>query len=427
MLFGQDRNLMTLSMPFIEGRGRNFCRGCSAGDLFSALDLGDLPIANELWQNQVEDVEVFPLHLRICGSCGLGQVEDVVTPTRLFRDYRYLSSISSSFSQHAEDYAHRISEEFPFTKDDWVLEIASNDGYLLKNFVAMGISVLGIEPAENIAKIAVDNGIPTISEFFGTKLARELVESRGYPRFIMANNVMAHVPDLCDFMNGLQTMAGPNTVITVENPSLMNFLEYDQFDSIYHEHYSYLTAHSVKSIGSKVGLELYKVEKIDTHGGSNRYWLRTGGTPSSNATEVDRCIQAELDLGLFDKNEWESFAARIGILIENFRAWLEKSHEEGKVVCGYGAAAKASTLLNSAKAKGAWMKAIADESPEKQSRFMPVEGIPIVSSQEVFNLKPSDIVIFPWNLSREIANKIKNQYGSDIRIWQAIPRLEQVT
>lgn len=418
---------MTLSIPFIDGRGRNFCRGCSASDLFSALDLGNLPIANELWQNQVEKMEVFPLHLRICESCGLGQVEDVVTPIRLFKDYRYLSSISSSFSKHAEDYAYRIGKEFPFTKDDWVLEIASNDGYLLKHFVAMGISVLGIEPAENIAKIAVGNGVPTISEFFGTELARKLVESRGHPRFIIANNVMAHVPDLRDFMNGLQIMAGPQTVITVENPSLMNFLEYDQFDSIYHEHYSYLTAHSVKSIGSKVGLELYKVEKIDTHGGSNRYWLRTGTTVTSNSVDVDQFIQAELDLGLFNKNEWEAFAARIGILIENFRAWLEKSHDEGKVVCGYGAAAKASTLLNSANAKGAWMKAIADESPEKQNRFMPVEGIPIVSSQEMFNLNPSDIVIFPWNLSREIANKIKNIDGSDIRIWQAVPGLEQVT
>lgn len=418
---------MTLSKPFIDGRGRNFCRGCSSSDLFSAFDLGDLPIANELWQNQVEKIEVFPLHLRICGGCGLGQVEDVVTPIRLFKDYRYLSSISSSFSKHAEDFAYRIGKEFPLSDDDWVLEIASNDGYLLKNFVAMGVSVLGIEPAENVAKIAISNGIPTISEFFGTELAHKLVESRGHPRFIIANNVMAHVPDLRDFMNGLQIIAGPETVITVENPSLMNFLKYDQFDSIYHEHYSYLTAHSVKSIGSHVGLELYRVEEIDTHGGSNRYWLRTETTVASNSVQVDQFIQAELDLGLFKKNEWKAFADRVSILINNFRVWLEISHSEGKIVCGYGAAAKASTLLNSAKAKGAWMKAIADESPEKQNRFMPVEGIPIVSSQEMSNLGPTDIVIFPWNLSREIANKIRDLEGSDIRIWQAVPELGQVT
>ena len=417
---------MIESLPFIEGRGRTFCRGCYGENLFSALDLGNLPIANELWPIQTEVIETFPLHLRICENCGLGQVEDVVTPSRLFKDYRYLSSISSSFSQHAKDFAYQVATEFRLSKNDWVLEIASNDGYLLRNFVAIGITVLGVEPAENIAKIAIEDGIPTVSEFFGTSLAGKLLEAKGHPRFIIANNVMAHVPDLRDFMNGLQSIAGPDTIITVENPSLINLLELDQFDTIYHEHYSYLTAHSVDKIGAEVGLELFKVEKIDTHGGSNRYWLRLKQPVETDLSGVGQQIIMELNSGLFDKTKWNNFAMRISVLVLQFRNWLEENHQEGNIVCGFGAAAKASTLLNAAHAKASWISAIADDSPEKQSRYMPVEGVPIISPQEMFRLAPTDVVVFPWNLSLEIGKKIQSLGGSGIRIWQAVPSLERI-
>ena len=415
-----------MAETFVLGRGKDFCRGCDGSDLFSALDLGDLPIANELWANQDVTPEIFPLHLRICNSCGLGQVEDVVTPIRLFRDYRYLSSISTSFIEHARQFVISVTKDLHIGKKDWVLEIASNDGYLLQHFLGMGIQVLGVEPAENVAKIAIDAGIPTLNEFFGVDVANSIVTKMGYPKLVIANNVMAHVPDLQDFIGGLAKIAGPNTLISVENPSLMNFLESDQFDTIYHEHFSYLTAHSVAKIAEHFGLELFDVEKIETHGGSNRYWLRLKTSDGSKGGNVKAQISSEIEGGLFDQSLWLDFSSRIQTTVSNFRNWLITSFEEGRKVWGYGAAAKASTLLNSAKVKREWLVSIADGSHEKQGRFMPVEGIPIVSAEDMFDSEPTDVVIFPWNIRDELVTKISEGVKSNVRVWQAIPRLEQV-
>ena len=273
---------IAVSHPFIEGRGSDFCRGCLGGNLFSALDLGSLPIANELLLTEHGEIEKYPLHLKVCAECGLGQVADVVTPERIFRDYRYLSSMSSTFLQHASDYVTQKVQEGIFLPGDWVLEIASNDGYLLKNFLPFGILAIGVEPAENVAEISRSLGVETISEFFSSQLANELLAKHGYPKLIIANNVMAHVPDLVDFIKGLAILCGPDTQISVENPSLSNILVGMQFDTIYHEHYSYLSASSVARLGKMYGLNLFKVEQLSIHGGSNRYWLRVStsdGTP----------------------------------------------------------------------------------------------------------------------------------------------------
>ena len=415
-----------MAKDFIVGRGKDFCRGCSESNLFSVLDLGDLPIANELWSSEHEVKEVFPLHLRICTNCGLGQVEDVVTPTRLFRDYRYLSSISSSFVEHARIYALEVRNRLEFKPNDWVLEIASNDGYLLKHFIDLGIQVLGIEPAENVAKIASESGVPTISEFFGTDIAKTLVKQRGYPRLIVANNVMAHVPDLRDFIEGLAIMTGGNTVISIENPSLMNLLEDDQFDTIYHEHCSYLTANSVEKIVKSFSLELFDLEQISTHGGSNRYWLRSTTNLQPINPNVNVHIEAEKAAGLFNPEEWGAFSARVQSTLKEFSNWMRNSYDKNMRVFGYGAAAKASTLLNAAKIDRVWLVSIADGSHEKQGRFMPIEAIPIVSPEMMFNSGPSDVVIFPWNIEEELVKVIKEGSKSETRIWRAIPHLEQI-
>lgn len=411
---------------FIPGRGREFCRGCNSIELFSALDLGLLPIANELWDKPDEFVERFPLHLRICKICGLGQVEDVVTPTRLFRDYRYLSSTTSSFIEHARLFVNRVLKELEFKKDEWVLEIASNDGYLLQHFIKNDVDVLGIEPAANVAKIAQKLGIPTISEFFSLELAQELVSKRGNPRLIIANNVLAHVPDIRNFLLGISTLAGPNTLISVENPSLMNFIEFDQFDTIYHEHFSYLTSHSVNALTKEFDLELYNVEKISTHGGSLRYWIRKTRQNSEQSENVENQIKEELENGLFDIESWKLFHQRIQVLISDFRDWAKKAFDSGLVVYGYGAAAKASTLLNASGVDKRWILAIADASFEKQGRFMPASGIPIVKPEEMVSLKPTDVVIFPWNLSHELAKIIVDLSKSPVRVWQAVPRMQRV-
>lgn len=290
-----------MSNQYISGRGSDHCRGCNGSNLFSALDLGHLPLANELWAEEVGELELFPLHLRICNSCGLGQVEDCVTPDRLFSDYRYLSSVSISFVKHAREYVDLVVEKFNIGKGDWVLEIASNDGYLLQHFLEKGIRVLGIEPAQNIANVAVKIGVDTISRFFSLELAQEILTKMGHPRLIIANNVLAHVPNLQDFVAGLAIIAGPETLVSVENPSLMNFLEGGQFDTIYHEHYSYLTVHSVSMIIKPFGLEVFDVERIETHGGSNRYWLRTQNVGLHPEETVNRMIQDEISKGLFKR------------------------------------------------------------------------------------------------------------------------------
>lgn len=414
------------SIPFIEGRGGLFCRGCLGEDLFSGLDLGELPIANELLKSSEGSLDKFPLHLRICSVCGLGQVADVVTPERIFRDYRYLSSMSTTFLQHASDFVGQRVQEGMFSPGDWVLEIASNDGYLLKNFLPFGIMAIGVEPAENVAEISRGQGVHTISEFFSSRLARELLSNYGHPKLIVANNVMAHVPDLIDFVKGLAIMCGAETQISIENPSLANILIGMQFDTIYHEHYSYLSASAVASISKSRGLHLFKVEELSIHGGSNRYWLRTSSENTLTDPSVDLVIKNERISGLFDASEWKNYSIKVQRILNDFRQWLSDSAENSIRVFGYGAAAKASTILNSIDLEAGLMTAIADASQEKQNRFMPPHGIKIISPQQLFKEEPTDVVIFPWNIKSEIANYLRSNLDTEVRLWCAIPEMHQV-
>ena len=414
------------SKPFIDGRGEIFCRGCLGNNLFSALDLGNLPIANELLPTSESTIEKFPLHLRICKDCGLGQVADVVTPERIFRDYRYLSSMSTTFLKHAFDFVHQQVEAKLFSTEDWVLEIASNDGYLLKNFVPLGIRVIGVEPAENVAEVSRSLGIETISEFFSSQLARELLSQRGYPRLIVANNVMAHVPDLVDFIQGLSVLCGPNTEISVENPSLANILVDMQFDTIYHEHYSYLSATTVSQLSNLNGLQLFRVEELSIHGGSNRYWLRAFSEIDPVDPSVNAVIMSEQVNGLFESTNWMNYSNRVSKVIRDFHTWLKNGSNQGMKIYGYGAAAKASTLLNAIDLQPGLMNAIADASQEKQNRFMPPNGIEIISPQQLLEQKPTDVVIFPWNIKSEIASSLNRNLGASVRLWCAIPEMHQV-
>ena len=419
-------NELVASLPFIEGRGGVFCRGCLGRNLFTGLDLGELPIANELLKSSEDSLEKFPLHLKVCSECGLGQVADVVTPERIFRDYRYLSSMSTTFLQHASDFVNERVREGMFLPGDWVLEIASNDGYLLKNFLPYGIIAIGVEPAENVAEISRGLGIHTISEFFSSHLAKELLANHGHPKLIIANNVMAHVPDLIDFVKGLAILCDEETQISIENPSLANILIGMQFDTIYHEHYSYLSASAVDSISKSKGLLLFKVEELSIHGGSNRYWLRTSSANVLIDLSVDLVVKNERVSGLFDASEWKSYSLKVQKILEDFRKWLGESAEESIRVFGYGAAAKASTILNSIDLEVGLMTAIADASLEKQNRFMPPHGIKIISPQQLFQEKPTDVIIFPWNIKSEIANYLRSNLGDEVRLWCAIPEMHQV-
>ena len=414
------------SLPFIEGRGGIFCRGCSGRNLFSALDLGELPIANELLKSSAGSLEKFPLHLRVCSECGLGQVADVVTPERIFRDYRYLSSMSTTFLEHASDFVNQRIREGMFAPGDWVLEIASNDGYLLKNFLPFGIRAIGVEPAENVAEISRSLGIHTVSEFFSSGLAKELLAKHGFPKLIIANNVMAHVPDLIDFVKGLSILCGTETQISIENPSLANILIGMQFDTIYHEHYSYLSATAVDKVSEKNGLQLFKVDELSIHGGSNRYWLRSLSKSGPIHSSVDVFVNSEKNSGLFEASEWNNYSVKVAKILRDFRNWLSKNGGEGTKIYGYGAAAKASTILNSIDLAVGLITAIADASQEKQDRFMPPHGIRIISPEKLFLENPTDVVIFPWNIKSEIANYLRANLGEGVRLWCAIPEMRQV-
>ena len=414
------------AQPFLDGRGETHCRGCSGEKLFSALDLGELPIANELLLTSQSIIEKFPLHLRICADCGLGQVADVVTPERIFRDYRYLSSMSSTFLKHASDFVTQQIESLSFLPSDWVLEIASNDGYLLRNFLPHGIRAVGVEPAENVAELSRELGIETISEFFSSQLALELLKKYGFPKLIIANNVMAHVPDLIDFLKGLAVLCGPGTKISIENPSLSNILVGMQFDTIYHEHYSYLSASSVARLSKIYGLNLYKVEQLQIHGGSNRYWLHKLTGIDFIEDSVERVIAIEINDGIFTPKNWIAYSEKVKGILNSFHLWLSNAKKTNSKVYGYGAAAKASTILNSIDVGIELIPAIADVSLEKQNRFMPPHGIKIITLTELVSKEPTDIIIFPWNIKKEIAANLRQLLSPKTRLWCAIPFMHEV-
>lgn len=410
----------------VAGRGKSYCRGCSGKELFTALDLGNLPIANELLVEREQHNEKFPLHLRICLECKLGQVEEVVTPKRIFKNYRYLSSMSSTFLNHASNYVLDRVKEGMFSADDWVLEIASNDGYLLRNFQRLGIRTIGVEPAENVADLSRSLGIDTISEFFTRELAEKILATNGYPKLIVANNVMAHVPDLTNFVQGLARLCGPQTLISVENPSLINILVGMQFDTIYHEHYSYLSASAVENICKRNGLFLFKVEELAIHGGSNRYWLKKSNLEDRPHESVGKMIGLEEENKLFEPSEWDDYALRVKHILSQFLSWLKVQKGSNRRVFGYGAAAKASTILNSISLNQGVILAIADASTEKQNRFMPPNNIKIISPDRLFEEKPTDVVIFPWNIKNEIAEFLHSNLGDEVRLWCLIPEMHEL-
>jgi hypothetical protein len=308
-----------------------------------------------------------------------------------------------------------------------VIEIASNDGYLLQYFKKNGVKVLGVEPAKNIAEKANLDDIETISDFFGIDIAKEISKSRGTPNLIIANNVAAHVPNLRDFFGGLDTLAGDETLVSIENPSILNLLNENQFDTIYHEHYSYLSAFAIRRLAAEFNLNLYKVESISTHGGSNRYWLKRAELTERERLDLDSFIDSELSSGLMDMLAWAKFSLNVRSSLENLREWLESCKQEGRRVFGFTAAAKASTILNAAKISHDEISGIADSSPEKIGRILPSLGVPIISIEELKDERPTDILIFAWNISQEISALVWRELGGDIRCWTAIPDLKEVS
>jgi hypothetical protein len=306
--------------------------------------------------------------------------------------------------------------------DSLVVELASNDGYLLSEFKQLDVPILGVEPAENVAKIARQAGVNTLIDFFGAKLARSIRSEYGYPRLIVANNVFAHIPDMRDFMHGLAELSDANTVITIENPSFCVLMENTLFDTIYHEHYSYISAHSVRTVARSYGLDLFRVEKLSTHGGSNRYWL---GRSSPIDKTVQETLESEIHAGLFDQAVWDAFAGRTSTAIENLRSWLNERRANGNIVAGYGAAHKGNTFLNAVGEAAKSIIYVVDASPEKQGKFLPGSQIPVLAPEYLASGQPTDVLILPWNIAEELSERIR-LLAPKARIWVAQPALKQL-
>ena len=381
------------------------CRFCKASLKHTFVDLGMSPLSNGfLTAEQTHQMEpFFPLHAYVCDKCFLVQLEEFEAPDHIFSDYAYFSSFSDLWLAHAKAYVEVMQQRFRLTTSSQVVEIASNDGYLLQYFKQDGIPVLGIEPAANVAKAALDKGIPTTVKFFGVKTAKELATKGLKADLLLGNNVLAHVPDLNDFVAGMKVLLKFQGVITMEFPHLHQLIQHNQFDTIYHEHFSYFSFLTVEQVFAKHGLTIFDVDELSTHGGSLRIYARHVDDSSQPISEkIGNLKQRELATGL---NKIASYAAFSGQVTETKRKLLDfliSTKRAGKTVAGYGAPAKGNTLLNYCGIRGDFIDYTVDRSPHKQGKFLPGTHIPILHPDHVKFTKPDYLLILPWNLKEEV-------------------------
>jgi len=355
----------------------------------------------------------YPLHAWVCESCFLVQLEEYVSPDQIFSDYAYFSSYSDSWVDHARRYTDMVTQRFGLNDQSLVNEIASNDGYLLQHFVAKKIPCLGIEPAANVAKVAVERGIRTTVRFFGVQSARAIAAEFGRPNLLLGNNVLAHVPDINDFVSGMKALLAPGGVITMEFPHLLRLMDENQFDTIYHEHFSYLSFYSVEKIFAHHGLRLFDVEQIPTHGGSLRIFgchAEDISHPSGPAVAALR--SEEIARGLTNAATYREFEARVKDTKRKLLAFLIEARNAGKTVVGYGAPGKGNTLLNYCGIRTDFLDFTVDRSPHKHGRYTPGTHIPILPPERLREMRPDYVLILPWNLKQEIT-----QQHAYVREW----------
>lgn len=398
------------------------CRSCGGGDLRTFVDLGTTPLANSyLRPEELAQEQRYPLHARVCAQCLLVQVPQVVPRDVIFHNYAYLSSMSTSWVRHAAEYVDIAIERLGLQPDDLVVEVASNDGYLLRHFVERRHRVLGVEPAANVAARAEAVGVPTLVEFFGRDVAAELRRSEGPPQLIVANNVVAHVPDLNDFLAGIAELCADDGVATFEFPHLLNLVQGVQFDTIYHEHFSYFSLLSFERALARHGLVAWRVEQLPTHGGSLRVWASTDGARPVDET-VTGVREAERSAGLDALTGYDGFAASVRSCVDGFLEFLH--HVAPSSIAAYGAAAKGNTFLNTCGVTSDDIPVVVDKSPEKQGRLLPGSHIPVKPPSAVLDAKPGYLLILPWNIRTEIVDQM-----AAVRTWGgrfviAVPALD---
>jgi len=403
------------------------CRHCNCDLSFSMVDLVFSPLSNSyLLKKDLQIAEVYyPLKIFVCENCWLVQVDEYEACSKIFNEnYMYFSSFSSTWQEHARIYVEQIIKKLKLTKSSSIMEIASNDGYLLQYFNKEGIPCFGIEPATETANSAINKGIETINEFFSNSYAINLVKIKGKQDLIIGNNVLAHVPNINDFVEGMAKMLKEEGTITMEFPHLLNLLKYVQFDTIYHEHFSYLSLGTVSTIFSKFGLEIYDVETLPTHGGSLRIYASHIGKKSISRN-YGLLLDQEKEFGLFSLNGYKSFQDKVNQIKYEFLSFLIKQNNSGKRVCAYGAAAKGNTLLNYSGIKGTdLIKFVGDTSPYKCGLYLPGSHIPVVCETEIKNYKPDFVVIFPWNIKNELSRQLYyiREWGGKFAVF--IPKME---
>jgi SAM-dependent methyltransferase len=401
--------------------GATHCRFCEAPLELTVIDLGKSPLCESfLATDQLETMEPFyPLQVRTCSRCWLAQLPAFVAPEEIFAEYAYFSAFSASWVDHARSYAEMIAARLDLAGASLVVELASNDGYLLQHFVKRGIPVLGIDPAANVAKAAEERGVPTLVEFFGTDLAQRLAGEGRRADLVIGNNVLAQVPDLNDFVEGVRILLAEGGTATFEFPHLARLLEGLQYDTIYHEHFSYFSLFTIREVLAAHGLAVVDVEELSTHGGSLRVYAAHGDDPRTPADTVAELLAREEAEGLRDPECYRRFAERVKESKRALLALLIELRRDGKQVVGYGAPGKGNTLLNYCGIRTDFLDYTVDRNPYKHGRFTPGTHIPIHPPERIAETRPDVILILPWNLAAEISAQLA--YTADWGAKLAVP------
>lgn len=403
------------------------CRHCQEALSEKFIDLGYAPPSNAYLreENLCEPEIYFPLRVMICSNCWLAQTEDFATGEDVFKeDYAYFSSTSSSWLSHAKEYVEMISKRLSLDKNSYVIEIASNDGYLLQYFNNKSIPCLGIEPTKGTAEVAIKRGINVLQKFFTSSEGRILSSKGKLADLVIGNNVFAHVPDINDFTLGIKNILKKGGTLTLEFPHLLRLLKSTQFDTIYHEHFSYLSLNVVESIFNRAGLKVYDVEELRTHGGSLRVYGCHIDDPKNVSKNVSKVLKDEINYGLRELDVYKAFQAKADLVKNNFLKFLIDAKNSGKKVVAYGAAAKGTTLLNYAGVKSDLIECVYDAAESKQGKYLPGSHIPILRQDLLKNSDADYVVILPWNISAEITSAYSSVIKSNARFVTAIPDLK---
>ena len=405
------------------------CRSCSSVEFTSFADLGFAPPSNSYLTSETKNTmeQHFPLRIFVCNSCYLAQTQDFADRNLFFNEnYAYFSSYSQSWLLHCKKYVDQVIPKANLNRESFVVEVASNDGYLLDFFKSGDIPVLGIEPSESTAKVSQVKNIDTVVDFFSAELASDLVQSHGFADLMIANNVLAHVPDINDFIKGFSILLKDEGFATFEFPHLLNLIKYSQFDTFYHEHYSYLSLIALTPIFERHSLKLFDLEILNTHGGSLRIYVAKSNSSFHITENVRDALEAEQKFGLKSLSTYLDFQKRYQEIKNEFLDFLITSKKAGKKIVAYGAAAKGNTLLNYCGIRSDVIEFVADVNIHKQGMYLPGSCIPIVSIVELTESEPDIVIILPWNLSEEIVELLSSKLSERTEFYVAIPKLLKV-